>query len=45
MTATRIRCGVAGTGSLGQHHARIYSTLPGAELAGNEDVKRAYLGL
>jgi predicted dehydrogenase len=34
MTATRIRCGVAGTGSLGQHHARIYSTLPGAELAG-----------
>ena len=33
MTATRIRCGVAGTGSLGQHHARIYSTLPGAELA------------
>jgi predicted dehydrogenase len=34
MTATRIRCGVAGTGSLGQHHARIYSTLEGAELAG-----------
>ena len=34
MTATRIRCGVAGTGSLGQHHARIYSSLPGAELAG-----------
>jgi predicted dehydrogenase len=34
MTVTRLRCGVAGTGSLGQHHARIYSTLPGAELAG-----------
>src|SRR3954468_21554592 len=31
---TRIRCGVAGVGSLGQHHARIYAALPGAELAG-----------
>ena len=43
MTATRIRCGVAGTGSLGQHHARIYSTLEGAELAGiyEPDDKRA----
>ena len=30
----RIRCGVAGVGSLGQHHARIYAALPGAELAG-----------
>jgi predicted dehydrogenase len=30
----RIQCGVAGVGSLGQHHARIYSSLPGAELAG-----------
>ncbi len=30
----RIRAGVAGVGSLGQHHARIYATLPGAELAG-----------
>ncbi|MFT3828677.1 MAG: Gfo/Idh/MocA family oxidoreductase [Opitutaceae bacterium] len=29
-----IRCGVAGVGSLGQHHARIYSALPGATLAG-----------
>ncbi|MFM9147810.1 MAG: Gfo/Idh/MocA family protein, partial [Verrucomicrobiota bacterium] len=34
MTVSRIRCGVAGTGSLGQHHARIYASLPGAELAG-----------
>ena len=43
MTATRIRCGVVGTGSLGQHHARIYSTLEGAELAGiyEMDDKRA----
>ena len=29
-----IRCGVAGVGSLGQHHARIYAALPGAVLAG-----------
>ena len=34
MVSTKIRCGVAGVGSLGQHHARIYATLPGAELAG-----------
>ena len=33
-SAPKIRCGVAGVGSLGQHHARIYATLPGAELAG-----------
>ena len=31
---SRVRCGVAGVGSLGQHHARIYASLPGAELAG-----------
>ena len=29
-----VRCGVAGVGSLGQHHARIYASLPGAELTG-----------
>ena len=34
MSAPKIRCGVAGVGSLGQHHARIYASLPGAELAG-----------
>ncbi len=34
MPAPKIRCGVAGVGSLGQHHARIYGSLPGAELAG-----------
>jgi predicted dehydrogenase len=33
-TAARMRCGVAGVGSLGQHHARIYASLPGVELAG-----------
>ena len=37
MPAQRIRCGVAGVGSLGQHHARIYASLPGAELAGVYD--------
>ena len=34
MASPKIRCGVAGVGSLGQHHARIYSTLPGAEFMG-----------
>lgn len=30
----KLRCGVVGTGSLGQHHARIYASLPGVTLAG-----------
>jgi predicted dehydrogenase len=34
MASTKITCGVAGVGSLGQHHARIYASLPGVELAG-----------
>ncbi len=34
MAKSRIRCGVAGVGSLGQHHARVYASLPGAELVG-----------
>jgi predicted dehydrogenase len=37
MSAPKIRCGVIGVGSLGQHHARIYSSLPGAELVGVYD--------
>src|SRR5580658_480715 len=37
MPAPKIRCGVAGVGSLGQHHARIYASTPGAELAGVYD--------
>ena len=37
MPAPKIRCGVAGVGSLGQHHARIYASLAGAELAGVYD--------
>ena len=32
--APKVRCGVVGVGSLGQHHARIYAALPGAELTG-----------
>ncbi len=34
MANPKIKCGVAGVGSLGQHHARIYATLPNAELTG-----------
>ena len=43
MAATKILCGVAGVGSLGQHHARIYTELPGATLAGiyERDDRRA----
>jgi predicted dehydrogenase len=41
MSAPKIRCGVVGVGSLGQHHARIYATLPGAELAGIYDASVA----
>jgi predicted dehydrogenase len=34
MAKTRIKCGVAGVGSLGQHHARIYATLPNVDFVG-----------
>ncbi|MDP2136912.1 MAG: Gfo/Idh/MocA family oxidoreductase [Candidatus Didemnitutus sp.] len=34
MAKTKIKCGVAGVGSLGQHHARIYAGLPDVELVG-----------
>ncbi len=30
----KIKCGVAGVGSLGQHHARIYAALPNVEFVG-----------
>ncbi len=30
----KIRCGVVGTGSLGQHHARIYAGMKGVEFVG-----------
>jgi predicted dehydrogenase len=36
-----VRAGVAGVGSLGQHHARIYASLPGVELAGVHDTNPA----
>ena len=32
-----LKCGVAGVGYLGQHHARIYADLPGAQLTGVYD--------
>ena len=43
MTEKRIKVGVAGVGSLGINHARIYSELPGCELVGiyDTDVNRA----
>lgn len=34
MSSEKIRCGVVGVGSLGQHHARIYASLPNTELVG-----------
>jgi predicted dehydrogenase len=43
MTESTVRAGVVGVGALGQHHARVWADLPGAELAGVYDVdgKRA----
>jgi predicted dehydrogenase len=43
MAKPKVKCGVVGVGSLGQHHARIYASLPGAELTGiyDNDAKRA----
>jgi predicted dehydrogenase len=34
---SRVRVGVVGVGALGQHHARVYSELPEAELVGVHD--------
>src|SRR3970282_888348 len=39
----KIRVAVIGVGHVGQHHARIYRELPGAELAGVVDNDRAKL--
>lgn len=33
----KVKCGVIGVGSLGQHHARIYAALPNVELVGISD--------
>jgi predicted dehydrogenase len=38
------RFGVVGVGALGQHHARVYASLPGASLAGIYDVDPARAG-
>ena len=37
---TSLRAGVIGVGHLGQHHARLYASLPGATLIGVTDVDR-----
>ena len=44
MAKPRIKCGVAGVGSLGQHHARIYASLPNAELSGIFETSDARAG-
>jgi len=44
MASVKIRCGVVGVGSLGQHHARIYAGMPQAELAGVLDSDRGRAG-
>jgi len=38
-----VRVGVVGVGYVGQHHARIYSELPGVELVGVVDIDEARL--
>lgn len=40
MTTRRVKVGVIGVGSLGQHHARIYSQMAEAELVGVYDTDR-----
>lgn len=38
MSSRRVKVGVIGTGALGYHHARLYRTLPDAELVGIFDI-------
>lgn len=40
MGNNEIRAGVVGVGYLGQHHARIYSQMPGVKLVGVVDIKK-----
>ena len=42
---TPFRAGVIGVGHLGQHHARLYASLPGAQLVGvaDQSVERAQM--
>src|SRR5688500_6811365 len=37
----KLKVGVIGVGYLGQHHARLYATLPNATLVGVADIDRA----
>ena len=39
MNVTKMRVGVVGVGALGQHHARVYASLPDVELAGVADTR------
>ena len=45
----KIRCGVAGVGYLGQHHARIYNELESCNLVGifepNQDAAKKVMDL
>jgi predicted dehydrogenase len=38
MPERRLRAGVVGVGALGRHHARVWASLPGAELVGVHDL-------
>ncbi|MGH7427889.1 MAG: Gfo/Idh/MocA family oxidoreductase [Candidatus Methylomirabilaceae bacterium] len=42
-TGELVRVGVVGVGYVGEHHARIYSELPGVELVGLVDIDEARL--
>ncbi|WP_247001686.1 Gfo/Idh/MocA family protein [Halosolutus gelatinilyticus] len=41
MTHERIDVGVIGVGTMGQHHARVYNEIPGANLVGVSDLDEA----
>ncbi|MCH2613549.1 MAG: Gfo/Idh/MocA family oxidoreductase [Opitutales bacterium] len=49
MSDSKLKCGVAGVGYLGQHHARLYREMEGVELAGifetNEERAREIGGI
>lgn len=49
MSDSKLKCGVAGVGYLGQHHARLYREIEGVELAGifetNEERAREIGGI
>ena len=41
MSEPKLKCGVAGVGYLGQHHARLYREIDGVELAGIYETNEA----